>query len=61
MILAGKDTVVSNKEAKAFFNNTAITDKDLITYEDADHLILYDKGYWPSLTLDSVGFFNTHI
>jgi alpha-beta hydrolase superfamily lysophospholipase len=40
MVLGGKDKVISNKGATDWFDATAITDKDLVSYLDADHAML---------------------
>ena len=60
MILGGKDTLVCNKTAKDFFENNEGKDKDLIVYDDADHCILQDAEYWPTVALDVIGWSNTH-
>lgn len=60
MILGGKDTLVCNKTSKDFFENNEGKDKDLIMYDDADHAILQDAEYWPTVALDIIGWSNTH-
>lgn len=63
MILSGRDQVVDNRGSKDFFEiqSTKVKDKDLITYEDADHFLLLDNEYMPLVAKDLIGWFNTHV
>ena len=60
MILGGKDNIVDNKAARKFFENAIVKDKDIITYDDADHCIMMDGEFMPLITKDLIGWFNTH-
>ena len=40
IILGGQDQMIDNKAAKNFFDKTKVQDKDIITYDDLDHMIL---------------------
>ncbi len=63
MILAGKDQLVCNKASKNFFDlqTSKVNDKDLITYDDADHFIMLDNEFVPMMVKDLIGWFNTHV
>lgn len=63
MILGGRDQVVDNKASKNFFEaqTSKIQDKDVVTYDDADHFMLLDKEYKDLVTKDLVGWFGIHI
>lgn len=61
MVLGGQDQVVHNKYSKNFFDCTKVTDKDLVTYDDACHFLLMDKEYQSLIAKDLIGWFNTHI
>jgi alpha-beta hydrolase superfamily lysophospholipase len=63
MILGGRDQVVDNRGAKDFFEiqSAKVQDKDLITYDDADHFMLLDNEYMPLVAKDLIGWFNTHV
>ncbi len=63
MILSGRDQVVDNRGSKDFFEikSSKVKDKDLITYEDADHFLLLDNEYMPLVAKDLIGWFNTHV
>jgi esterase/lipase len=61
MILSGKDQVVKNCYAKDFFDICPLGDKDVVTYEDADHFLMMDNEFFPLVTKDLIGWFNTHI
>ena len=38
-----------------------MNDKDLVTYDDADHFILLDNEFMPMAVKDLIGWFNTHV
>jgi hypothetical protein len=38
-----------------------VQDKDMITYDDADHFMLLDNEYMPLVAKDLIGWFNTHV
>ena len=63
MILGGKDQIVDNRAAKEFFEvqSAKVQDKDIITYDDADHFICLDNQFMPFITKDLIGWFNTHL
>jgi esterase/lipase len=63
MILAGKDQLVCNKASREFFEvqTSKVDDKDVITYDDADHFICMDNEFMPLFTKDLIGWFNTHL
>lgn len=56
VLLAGKDGLVSNKAAKHFFENSMVTDKDLIEFDQADHSIIQDAEYWPSVAQEIISW-----
>ena len=53
--------MVDNKAARNFFEVVPVQDKDIITYDDVDHLMLIDGEYLPFIAKDLVSWFNTHI
>lgn len=63
MILGGRDQIVDNRAAKEFFEiqSAKVQDKDIITYDDADHFICLDNEFMPLITKDLIGWFNTHL
>ena len=63
MILGGRDQVVNNRASKEFFDITSskVTDKDVVTYDDADHFMILDNEFSPLVAKDLIGWFNTHI
>lgn len=60
MILGGQDTICDNKAAKKVFDLVNVKDKDIITYDDVDHLLLHDGEYLPFITKDIISWLNTH-
>lgn len=47
MILGGQDKIVDNKKSTNFFDMVKVQDKDVITYDDMDHLMFIDGEYLP--------------
>mgnify|MGYP001005825845 CR=1 FL=1 len=58
MVIGAKDTIVCNNKAKEFYEKTMIEDKHFIEYQDVSHDCCFDDEYWPTLTSDSISFFN---
>jgi esterase/lipase len=63
MILGGRDQVVNNKASRDFFeiSSSKVQDKDIVTYDDADHFMVMDNEFSPLIAKDLIGWFNTHI
>lgn len=61
MILGGKDQIVENKAAKHFFDVADVQDKDILTYDDADHFLLLDNEHMALISKDLIGWFNYHV
>ena len=60
MFLAGQESLVCNDSARQFFKQSNVIDKDLIEYADANHLMLCDAEYWPTVAKDIISWQNTH-
>jgi len=61
MFLGGLETVVSNEAARNFYKESALLDKTMIQYDDADHAILTDREHWPLIAKDVISWVNAHI
>eukprot|EP00347_Sterkiella_histriomuscorum_P015835 403355508 len=61
MILGGKDQLASNSAAQELFDKAPIQDKDLIVYDDLDHMINQDADFLPLISKDLTSWLNTHI
>lgn len=59
-MLSGSDNVVDNKCAQKAFDLAQIEDKDIITYDELDHMLLTDKEYLSLIQKDFISWFNTH-
>ena len=46
--------------ALKFFNEVTVDDKDIITYDDLDHMLIHDAEYLPLIQKDLIGWFNLH-
>ena len=56
MVLGGQEQIVCNATAKDFFNKSEVAERDLVEYEDADHCIMQDREYWPTVAMDVIGW-----
>lgn len=61
MILGGRDQLIDNFTAEKVFHQSPVLDKDLINYDDLDHLINQDLNYLPLISKDLTSWLNTHI
>ena len=58
MLLAGQDTIVENKEAlKVFEGSDKVGRKEVVVYEECDHMSLVDKEYVGDMVQKICGFF----
>jgi hypothetical protein len=49
--------------ARDFFevSSSKVQDKDIVTYDDADHFLLLDNEFSSLVSKDLIGWFNTHV
>ncbi|CDW82247.1 UNKNOWN [Stylonychia lemnae] len=60
MILGGKDQLISNTAAINYFKGINTQDKDLIVYEDLDHLVIQDTTRFEQVSKDLCYWLQTH-
>jgi esterase/lipase len=59
--MGGREKEVCNKTIKSWYETTDIVDKTVVEYDEACHLLLQDKEYWPMVTKDVITWFDTHL
>jgi alpha-beta hydrolase superfamily lysophospholipase len=60
ILRGGLDTVVSNDKIDEFFQTIPVRDKNMITYDDVDHMMFQDGEYLSVVTNDILSWLDTH-